>query len=799
MLTVAFRNLRRNKLISILNIAGLSVGLAAFLILAQYIHWENSYDGFHKKSERLARVSFQYYKQGALNFHTAATFAGVGPRMTEEFPQVLNSCRIVPILDGAIVEFEDKVFEEPHMLYVDPSFFELFSFPVTRGTASGLLVETNTTVIAEHAVQKYFGSSDPVGRQITVKSRDGEETLLIVGVAESPRNSHIRFDFLLSYRTLINRLGPVVDNGWNWFDYVTYVEFNSSDDLDDVQALLPDFIDKYGSERLGSDRVKFVLQPFPSIHLHSNLLQELTQNGDINTVRFLTIVSIFILFIAWINYVNLTTASSTKRFKEVGIRKTLGSSKLELRKQFYVESGLVNIGSLGLGLAMFAALLPYFSEMTGTQVVNTFFSDVRFWIVISLVCGFGSLISGYYPALVLSSIQPKTALQGAARIPGNAMFRKGLVIFQFAISSALISGTLIVYHQMSFMLDKAPGIDTEHMITIRTPNFEGQQERFNRRLGALKSTLQEHSLVRTVSASSVIPGLQVGWFGGAQRISQRQSGDRNIIYKMTVDTDYLDSYANKFLAGSNFRRQADSAYAIINLTAVRSLGYETPEKAINERIALAGMDTLRILGVIDDFHQEALRENFRPTVYLLLKEELSYLSVKVKSSDADDFLGYAAQAFEAQFPGIPFEYHVLNDFMAHQYEAEQRFLTIFISFSFLAILIALLGLVGLSYFSTQNRKKEIGIRKVLGSGSSAIFGLLTRDILISVFWSNLLIAPLTFYLGNTWLNDFAFNGGFSWASLTISLCVTVFFAVLTTAYLICKAAISNPIEALRHE
>ncbi|MEQ9425185.1 MAG: ABC transporter permease [Cyclobacteriaceae bacterium] len=799
-LITSYRNLVRNGFLSILNIAGLAIGIACFLLIFQYVQWEKSYDAFHHQPENIYRVSNQFLKNGDLDFHSAATFPLVGPAMKSEFPEVLEQCRLMRKWRGGIVEHENISFEEGEVTYADASFFKIFGFPLITGSPNEVLLNPQTAVIDKSTAIKYFGDDDPVGKRITIGSMMGVEEFEITGVFISTPNSHLKFNFILSYESLINVWGQDANSAWGWWDFHTYIKLDENADPSILEEKLPQFADKHGGERTGSKRVRFDLQQLPDIYQYSNLRHEIGKNGDGETIAFLLLISIFILGIAWTNYVNLTTAKAFNRSKEIGIRKTMGSKKSQLTIQFLIEALLVNLAAIIIGLIIFLLALPFFYQLVGKAIPIDFVTQPNFWIQLLIVWVGGSMISGFYPALVMSSFKPTDALKSTNPQKGQrSILRKALVVIQFIASSALISGTLIVYSQLSFMKSQPTGIETNRVLAINAPEVIIDEESFYQTIRNYKNTLNSNSAVKAVSISSDIPGKQVSWMGSCRRTDKSTAEAPGIIaYKHVVDQDYFDIYQNQLIAGRNFDRPSDSSYVVLNRQSLKDLGFESPQDALNKPVSVSGFDTLTVLGVIENFHQETLKKGYEPILYLLTEQENRHLSVKVNSDEVQEFLAFAEAEFQNTFPLGVFNFTFVDDYVEAQYADEDTFFDVFVVFACLAIFLALLGLMGLAFYATEQRRKEISIRKVLGSSIVGVFILLVKDVTKLVVLAYLIATPLIIYYSNEWLNNFAFREEFNWFLLPSALILTLGIAIGVISYHIIKAAYINPAITLRN-
>lgn len=796
------RNLFRNRLFTILNITGLSIGMAAFLLIAQFVVWEKSYDRFFENANDIYRVNFSYYATpNDLRLNSATTFPKVAPMMKVEYPEVINSCRISSKVDG-MISIGDKLFEESNMFFADQSVMDVFSFDLISGNRTTCLIDVNTAVIEEKTAKKYFGDNNPIGKNLIVKSADGEENIVITGVVKSRKNSHFQFNLLFSFKNNEVRMNRgSLDNNWSLYDYFTYLKLTPNSNPAALEAKFPNFVNKYGTERLNSEHVKFNLQAMTDIHLHSNRLYELDENGSIELVNFLIIIALFIIGIAWINYINLATATSLKRSKEVGIRKTLGSGNASLKTQFLFESLLINGVSLIIGLTIFIALFSTLETVTDRTMDNILFTKKEFWIFILFVWIFGAALSGFYPAIVLSSANPLKALKQESTDRSNKFsVRNILVSSQFLISSILIAGTIVVITQINFMTDQELGINVENTVAIEIPNYLGDNDRYWQLLKNYKQDLVKLNEVQSVAISSEVPGDVVRWTGGCRPVQSRSDVDQSItISKLSMDKDYLSMYQNKFLAGRNFEKPSDTIYTIINKTAMLLMGFNSVEEAINSDIRLAGIDTLKILGIVDDFHQTSLAKSIVPTAYLFIDWERKMISIKLEKKATKAFLENAEIAFEKYFSGTPFLHHEVENNIMDSYKNEHDLLRLIMLFSGLAIFIAILGLIGLIVFYIEKKKKEISIRKVLGSSTQNLYGLLTKNIIMQVVIANIIAAPIIYYFANQWLDDFAFRQDFPWITLPVAIGATLLISLSSISNLIWKVSRENPVKHLRNE
>ncbi len=798
----AWRNLKRHWKLSLINILGLAVGTASFLLIMVYSFDELNFDTFHQDSENIYRVSMFFAPEGREPYHTAATFSAVGPGLVESMTEVTEFCRIIPMGfgDGGFIQYNGINQTVKNIHYVDSSYFTLFSFDLTQGNPKTVLRDVHTAVVSESVANIYFPNSNAVGKTIKINSIDGMNDYTITGVFRKRQDTHLPADVLVSYSSLINLIGQEYAYAWNWFDYITYIKVTSIADVESLQNKFPAFIDKHGGERRGSKTIKFQLQEIEEIHLESNIHQELSANADLETVLFLIIVAFVILITAWINYINLYTSQMTERIKEVGIRKTLGSGRKQLFTQFILESAMVNLIAFILSVGIIWSSIPTFNQLANAQVNFVRFVNFEFLIVLCIFWIFCTLVTSIYPAVVISSFGVISSLKQKGGNSSTGRLRKILVAGQFAASAGLISWTLIIYGQYDFMNSKELGIDTSQTLVLEASDLHRNSNEHKRKLQLMKAQLISNGLAQEAAYTSDVPGQQVGWRGGTSRLSADiEESSNSICYKMVIGKNYFPMLSARFVAGRNFNSDFDSTRLIINSEAVKLYNFETAEAAIGERVWFYGMDTFEIVGVVDNFFQESLKEDFRPTAYFNIGQELSDLMVKMESNDYKRQLAGIEDIYKTTFPELPFNYYWLDSQLNQRHRSEGTFFKVFKAFTYLTLFISFLGLVSLSFFMVEKRLKEIGIRKVLGSNMLSIMTLIFKDIFILVLLGNLIALPLIIYYGNDWLAGFAFHIAFNWAILVFTLLMTGVFAGLSTLYHVVRAASINPVTVLRSE
>ncbi len=802
--TIAVRSFLKHKSFTILNVIGLSLGMIASLLILQYVKYEQSYDTFHAKATEIYRIQYNQWQSGKLRFECAAAVPAVGPALKNNFPEVKAFTRLFPV--SGIASYESPTrgvisFREEKMQITDPSIFEVFDFHLLKGNKLTSLQGPNKTVISQRIAKKYFGDADPIGKTI---SWDGHRKFEVTGIFENiPDNSHIKFDFMFSYETLNKETQNNSETNWGWYDFNTYVLLQPGTDVKALQTKWDEWLLKDRGEEWSkyNSKQEFILQPLLDIHLHSNLLQESQpeERGDADSVYGLTIIALFILIIAWVNYINLATAKSFERANEVGVRKVMGADKYQLMKQFLAEAFLINLLAASISIVTVRLVWPFFAELSGRKIPLDFMIQPDFWILIGFLFLGGTLLSGFYPAIVLSSFKPVEVLKGKVlhSFQGN-LLRKSLVVFQFIASVVLISGSVIVYQQLKFMRNQDLGIDIHQTIVLKGPGVIADSL-FQQSLEGFKAATLRITGIKSMTASSNVPGDEIFWASGIRRIS---GGPENYIsgYTVGIDHDYIPSFDLNIIAGRNFDldHPNEKKNVILNRAMVISLEFEDVKSAIGEKVHHGG-DTLEIVGVLEDYHQMSLKEVVTPLVYRYTPDYASFLAFKVETNDYQLLLSSLQEPWKIFFPDNPMDHFFLDQFFNRQYESENRFSLIFGIFTLLAIFVACLGLFGLASFMTLQRTKEIGIRKALGSTSSEVVILLSKGFILLVMIANLIAWPLAWYIMSNWLASFPYKIDINPALFIISGLGVVIIAFLSVGSQTFKAAQVNPAQTLKNE
>ena len=820
-LQVAIRNILKRKGYTIFNIVGLAIGIACCLIIFQYIAYQKSYDKFNKNVNDIVRLRLDLHDQGKLTMQSATVFAGVAPLLKKDLPEVENYCRLIdtriswqgsdPVQNSVVFANEAQNIKaiENRGYYTEQSFLNMFTLHIIEGDQNTLLNAPDKIILSETLAKKYFGSHEAVGKQITVLEGGYKYSYLVTGVFEDyPTNSHLSFDYLVSYPTFVNmikRLGPRgldPETTLGWYDYYVYLQLYPGFDQKKLDAKLVAFCDKYLNNEYSkshNNREDLYSMPLKDIHLYSHYNEEAGVNGDGKSVSFLFLIAFLIIIIAWINYTNLATARSLERAKEVGIRKVLGALRKNLMMQFLTESFLLNFAAVIIAASVAFICTPSFNHLIGST------SEKGFYLTTPYLLGFvalfitGTLASGMYPAFVLSGFHPVAVLKGLFKNSNSGMFvRKGLIIGQFATSIILIAGTIIIYQQVNFMRNQKLGADISQTLIINGPS-EKQDSAYTTSYQAFKNEILRINGVKNIAASSGVMGKEIYMTNGAVLVNSK---DKNpvTVYTLYVDADFLSSYKMQFKAGRNFEpnNPNDKKTVVLSEEAVKLLGIDDFGKAINKAIYNYN-DTFKIIGVVANYHQLGLNRSMLPVVFVPRPEINNYYSVKFETSNAHQTVASVEKVWNNFFPQNPFSYYFLDDSYNEQYEADDQFGKVFGLFSILAIIIACFGLFSLSAFNVLQRTKEIGIRKVLGAPVSNIIYVLAKDFMVLVFVAFFIAVPVTWFVMNNWLHDFAYRVSISWGIFLIAGVTAALIALLTISFQSIKAAVANPVKSLRTE
>ncbi len=806
-LIIAIRNLLKRKLYSFINIFGLAIGVSVCLVILKYVDFELSYDDYHQNAANIYRTTTMYYQNGEPRGRSPLSGYAQGPSLLADVPEIKTYVRTHPMYGGSVVTVKKDVgdaltFHEENIQFVDSTFLDVFTYVPIHGNSNTALDDPGSVVITRKTAERYFGKNEnPVGKVMQVSGGWADGDYQVTAVIENvPQNSHLSFDFLFPTHNLLMSGQYKQDNGWGWNNFVTYVELNSHADVKAVEAKLPAFIDKYRGKDLAESNGKLtlILQPIRDIHLNPGYANESSPTVSTNTIYFFIVISIFILAIAWINYINLSTARAMERAREVGIKKAIGAYRSQLISQFIFESVLVNFLGVAIAVLIAVALLPVLGGIVGKDF-SFDFVDPRFWMILMGLFLVGSIISGGYPAFVLSSFNTTEVLKGKSeKITGGFSLRKVLVVFQFASSLILIAGTFAIYRQIVFMRNEDKGLTMEQMLIVNGPSvleWKGHKER----LISLKNQLKEIPGVLNVTTSGAIPGGGFNWGTGMRKDGAEREADKTG-FVVWIDPDFIQTYGITVLAGRAFNPEirSDMESVLVNEAALAAFKLGDPENALKERIIL-GDDTVAILGVLKNYHWNSLKTEHNPFLFKADTISRRAYSVHLSGTNMTEMIKQVETQYKEAFPGNPFDFYFLDDFFNKQYKDDQQFGRIFSLFALLAIVIACLGLWGLASFTTTQKLKEISIRKVMGASLRNIVTLLTSEFIKLVIIASVIALPLAWYGITTWLDTFAFKIGLGWDLFFIPVVILAVISLGTVSFQILRGANTNPAKVLRSE
>ncbi|MEO9851174.1 MAG: ABC transporter permease [Reichenbachiella sp.] len=809
---IAIRTIQRDKFFSIINILGLAIGMATSLVIYQYVSFEKSFDGYHKLSDQIfrIRVEGQTYA-GEMQFQSARCYPIVGPTVKERFPEVEEYARVFPwkmILSQQDDKIGKREFNEDKMCFVDPSFLDLFDVKIVSAHGETLLEEPNTFLISERMAEKYFGETDPVGKTLLVNGTDPVE---VEGVFENiPKNSHLQYDFLTAYQTLG---GGHFENSWGWNNVFVYLKIQENADIVKLEASFPTMIDEYKGDYFEATQYRedLYLQPLKSIHLNSNFQDEARVNGDGKTVKYLGMISVFVLLLAWINYINLTTAKSIQRAKEVGVRKTTGASRSSLITQFLMEAFLMNLISIVLALSLVQLFVPLFNAFAEMNIPFDLWTNAQFWFLLTGVLFTGSLLSGIYPALVLSGFDPIRVLKGSfTKSKEGQGIRKLLVVFQFASTVILVIGTAVIFYQIEYMRNKDLGIDLEQTLIIKGTNiYEGDsvggEALLEQKINLFNQHLQSSPAIENVSVSEYIPSVSPHGWGGYIRRSGADLAEARAYQLQEIDHNYLDLYGIDLVGGRNFNQDkiTDNRKLLINESAMRNLGFTTSEEAIGAFVIFPFVgqndEEGEVIGVMKNWHQKSLHDEVSPIIFSYNPSQFSYVSVKINTKALNEDVQMIEETWQSVFAGVPFDYFFADDSFNQQYKSDQQFGKIVLLFSVLSIFIAILGLAGLSVFNCAQRIKEIGIRKTLGAPIFHLIYILSSEVLLLVGLAAIIGIPISYFAFDSWLAEFAFAASVSHWVYVLPVLGILLVSILIIGIQTVKTALGNPVDSLRYE
>ncbi len=799
----AWRNLMRHKVYSGINIFGLAIGIACCLLILQYVTYELSYENFQVNRDRIYRVQQDRYDNGKLSTQWAAGAFGVGNAFKDAIPEIKDYVKVVAT-GNVTTEVQNQPLKIEQVFFASGSFFNIFTYPLLSGDKNTALKEPNTAALSEKTARNIFGTLNVVGKRVELNRNS---SYLITAVfKDAPDNTQLKPNLLLSYSTFVKMNSDSSGNGpetaWEWDGCLTYLLLRKDANINTVEKKFAPVAEKF----VGADMKKFnaavvyKLQPLKAIHLYSHYMMEPGETGDGKTVYLLLGIAFFIVIIAWVNYINLATARAITRAREVGVRKAIGSRRKQLVFQFLSESAMMNGVALVLSILIVMIAIPGFNSLSGQKLSFTLFTKYQFWLSLGALFITGVFLSGLYPAFVLSGFRPIEVLKGnMGGTKQSNILRKSLVVFQFAASLFLLIGTVTVYRQIQYMRKQSLGININQTLVVNAP-MVGIDSTYPKKMSAFKDELSQNTSIKDITISTSIPGEPVGWNAGGIKLVGADENTQKQYRVIGVDYDYMKTFDLKLIAGRAFSKSfgGDDSAVIFNRKAIEQLGFNKPEEALNKRIDFWGR-RYTIVGVTENFHQQSLQDAYEPLILRLIPGINGYLSVKTIGADAGKTISVVKAEWDKFFPGNTFDYFFLDEHFNDQYKADQRFGQVFGLFTGLAILVACMGLFGLASFTTIQRTKEIGIRKVLGASVFNILKLLYREFALLLVIAFVIAIPVAWLATSTWLQGYAFRIGVHWTYFVLPFITIVFIALVTVSFQSIKAAIANPAKSLRTE
>ena len=795
-LIIALRTIRKQRGYSFINIAGLAIGMAVCMLILLWVFDELSYDRYHANADRIYRVCFGAEGERALR--SAATMAPAGPAMAEEYLEVVDAVRI-SIYSRVAVKYQDKLFQGDILYFADKTLFDVFSFQLISGNPKTALEAPYSVVLSEDMAEKYFGNENPLGKSILI---DGQFDCNVTGIMKNiPRNSHFTCDMFGSFETLRAIEYPTLDN-WLSIEFRTYLLLAENSDYKLLESKFPALLEKNAGDQIRAfgRNIYLYLQPLTDIHLRSKFTRHAYNSGDMATVYLFSGIALFVLLIACINFINLSTARSASRAQEVGMRKTLGAVRTKLIFQFLGESVLFCLFAFILAGLIVMLVLPSFNNLIDRDVSIHLSKNI--WFILSffglaLVTG---IFAGIYPAYVLSSFSSVKVLKGITESGVlGARFRRVLVVFQFVISIALIIGSLTVYRQLTFIQNKKLGFEKEQVLVIPDMNDATRQV-----YRSFQNDLKNINGILDVSASSLVPG--VGNLIGAFTPEGFDGQPPQRMDYMNIDYNYIPMMDMKIVEGRNFSAELSTdvtSYVLINQTAAKLFGWDEP---IGKKFIFAPPPGVEgetrysaVVGVVNNFHRTSLHRTIEPLIIFHNPERFNFLSIKISTEDVPHLIRLIEQKWAEIEPDRPMRYFFLDERLDNLYRNESRFSKIALYFTLLTVFIGCLGLFGLASFMAEKRTKEIGIRKVFGATSRSIVALLSKEFILIILLSNFISWPIAYFCMNWWLQNFAYRINPHFSTFILAGLMAAGITMITVSYQSIKAALSNPIDAIRYE
>lgn len=798
----AWRSLTKKKGFSAINITGLAIGMAAALLILTYVAFEYSYDNMHRNQDRIFRVEARFYENGELTDDWASSSAGYVPAMKRNMAGIEDVTRVgSQYYPEQIVKYNELLYRETGIGYAEANFFNFFDFKLLKGDKNICLEGPNKVVITERIARKYFKGENPMGKILIFRSNIGEEACEVSGIMEDmPVNSHTRYSMLISYKTLPKWM----DEYWYRHEVYSYVLLKSANLKKQVEDAFPEMAEKYKTDEALKNKTWAVqLVNLRDIHLNRQKSYEPEIKGNSSSLLVLICTALAILCIAWINYINMTVARSMERAREIGIRRASGASRRQIISQFLFEALVTNGIAFILALGIMEALMPAFNNLTGRDLSFSVWITTPLGWLLLLVFAIGVFLSGFYPAMVLSGIRPLKMLKGKfTHTRGATITRKVLVVLQYTASLTLLCGTLIVYAQLQYMRNASLGVRTDQTLVLK---FPAKCEGLETKLEAMKKEIALLPSVKAVTVSGAVPGTEVTDFLSIVRENDVTKQTR-LLEMLNCDPYFLDAYDLKFVAGRGFSEDfgGDVYNIVLNEAAVRTLGFESPEKALGERLSVETVDLpMQIIGVVKNYHQQSLNKDYTPILFAL-HDKLSwmkqrYISVVMEDANPRELTKQVETVWNRYFPDSSYDYFFLDQFFDQQYRQDEVFGLIVALFAALAIFISCMGLWVLVMFSCSTRIREMGIRKVLGASKMQLFCELGREFFVLIGIAIVIALPLSWWIMNGWLSYYSFRTDWKIWFFVVPVVLLCVISLLTIAWQTAKTIFSKPARSLRYE
>ena len=798
-LSQVIKSQRARKSLSVINILGLSVCISAALLILLYVRFELSYDSFHD-GDRIYRVESRLYEGKALTDNWATTSLGHGPVMSREIPGIEKFVRLTAQDREQVVTYQDKQFAEERYCFTEPAFFELFNFPIKRGEKTGQLVRPNTVVLTESAAHRYFGEAEPLGKILTFRTATAEQHFEVTGIIDRmPANSHLHYDFLLSYSTIPKERQDI----WYVHGVYTYVRLEPGKNPQEIADAFAAISDKYKTAALKHKDWRVELIPLREIHLTPQKSYEKETKGSRTAVYILSVMAVALLLIGWVNALNLMVARFLERGKEFGVRKAFGASRKQMLFQGLLEAGIVNSLAALIALGWLEVLLPVVNSLATYDFGENALLQPEFWVTVSGIIVLGTLFTGLYPSYLLTRIRPSDIMRGKLlhSRKGNRM-RKALIVVQFVASFILITGTFVVISQVRYMQNETASAAMRQIVVLKYPSFTDE---LSAKMESFKKHLKQKTYIRQVTVSGAVPGVEVANYFTNRPYGSDQS-EVKLIQMFAVDYDYLSTYSPDMVCGRGFSEEYGDELnkVVLNEEAVRLLGFPSNEAALGRQLTMEVVEEpLQVIGVARNYHQQSPAVPYTPIIFFI-KERVPfigtpYISIRMDGTADAARLAEIEQAYRDFFPTSLFSYFYLDDFNRNQYQEDRNFGWMFAGSALLAVFVACLGLWTVTLFSTLSRVKEIGVRKVLGAGRVNLFVVLTRELLLLTVVASVIGIPASAFLMNNWLEGYAFHIVLPWWSYAVAFVLLMCIAFGTVARQVWRIIRLKPMYILRSE